>query len=88
MSAALPCDAGFAVEPTPIGLQALVPGVAPINLAQRLAARAAAPLGPARPQRPCDSWPEIRSVRGTDLPDAPFDLAARNQLDLFPPKEP
>lgn len=73
MSAAPAPDRGFAVEPTAIGLQSLVPGVAPISLADRLAARAAAPLEPARPQRPCDL--------------GLFDLAARNQLDLFQPKE-
>ncbi len=59
----------FAVEPTSIGLQTLVPGVAPIGLADRLAARAAAPLEPKKPQRPCDL--------------GLFDLNARNQLDLF-----
>jgi len=82
MSAAAPCpcdraarpDPGFAVEPTGIGLQSLVPGVAPIGTAQRLAARAAAPLEPKKPQRPCDL--------------GLFDLNARNQLDLFQPKEP
>lgn len=59
----------FAVEPTSIGLQALVPGVAPINQIDRLLARAAAPLEPKKPQRPCDL--------------GLFDLNARNQLDLF-----
>jgi hypothetical protein len=73
MSAAPP-DAGFAVEPTSIGPQSLVPGIAPISLGARLAARAAAPLGPTRPQRPCAC--------------GLFDLAARNQLDLFEPKAP
>lgn len=66
-------DRGFAVEPTAIGLQSLVPGVAPISTAQRLALRAAAPLEPAKPQRPCDL--------------GLFDLNARNQLDLFQPKD-
>lgn len=64
-------DSPFALEATPIGAQSLVPGVAPIRLADRLAARAAAPLEPRRPQRPCDC--------------GLFDLAARNQLDLFAP---
>lgn len=69
----------FAAEPTAIGLQTLVPGVAPISLADRLVQRAAAPLEPKRPQRPCDL--------------GLFDLNARNQLDLFaalnrPPPEP
>lgn len=72
---ALPCGnptsapAPFEVEATPIGRQSLVPGVAPIRLADRLAARAAAPLEPKKPQRPCDL--------------GLFDLNARNQLDLF-----
>jgi len=61
----------FAAEPTGIGLQSLVPGVAPITPSDRLAARAAAPLEPKKPQRPCDL--------------GLFDLAARNQLDLFAP---
>lgn len=61
----------FAVEPTPFGLQSLVPGVAPITLRDRLAARAAAPLEAKAAQRPCDH--------------GLFDLAARNQLDLFQP---
>ena len=61
--------APFATEATAIGVQTLVPGVAPITLADRLAARAAAPLEPRRPQRPCDL--------------GLFDLNARNQLDLF-----
>jgi hypothetical protein len=53
------------------GAQLLVPGVAPISLRERLAMRAAAPLEPKKPQRP----PDIGL----------FDLAARNQLDLFGP---
>ncbi|MFA6125366.1 MAG: hypothetical protein WCS75_01260 [Sphingomonas sp.] len=61
--------ASFAVEPTPIGPQSLVPGVVPITPRDRLAARAAAPLEPKKPQRPCDL--------------GLFDLNARNQLDLF-----
>jgi len=67
-------DPGFAVEPTPIGLQSLVPGITPIGIAQRLAARAAAPLEPRKPQRPCDL--------------GLFDLNARLQLDLFQPAQP
>lgn len=62
-------DRSFAVEPTAIGPQALIPGVAPIGLAERLALRAAAPLEPKKPQRPCDH--------------GLFDLNARNQLELF-----
>ena len=64
---------GFAVEPTAIGLQSLVPGVVPITTAARLAARAAAPLEPKKPQRPCDL--------------GLFDLIARNQLELFQPQQ-
>ena len=81
MSAAPPPDAAgaprprapFAIEPTAVGMQSLVPGVAPISAAQRLAWRAAAPLAPTKPQRACDL--------------GLFDLAARNQLDLFQPRE-
>lgn len=63
----------FAVEPTPIGAQTLVPGVVPITPRDRLTARAAAPLEAKKPQRPCDL--------------GLFDLNARNQLDLFQPKD-
>jgi hypothetical protein len=59
----------FAAEPTEAGSQTLVPGVPPISAADRLRLRSAAPLAPARPQRPCDL--------------GLFDLAARAQLDLF-----
>jgi len=76
-------ESGFLTEPTAVGEQScerslsggqegaqfLVPGVAPISLSERLAIRAAAPLEPKKPQRP----PDIGL----------FDLAARNQLDLF-----
>jgi hypothetical protein len=58
-----------AVEPTAIGLQSVMPGVAPITQDDRLAWRAAAPLIAARPQPPCDV--------------GLFDLNARDQLDLF-----
>lgn len=66
-------QAAFAVEPTAIGPQTLVPGVAPITPRDRLAARAAAPLEPKKAQRPCDL--------------GLFDLNARLQLDLFQPKD-
>ena len=59
----------FLSEPTPIGEQRLVPGVVPITMRDRLQARMAAPLLPTRPQKPLDL--------------GLFDLAARNQLDLF-----
>jgi len=57
------------VEATPIGPQTLVPGIVPIRQIDRLTARAAAPLEPKKPQRPCDL--------------GLFDLNARNQLELF-----
>ncbi len=65
-----PAD-GLAIlsEPTPIGEQRLVPGVAPITMRDRLQARMAAPLLPTRPQKLLDL--------------GLFDMAARNQLDLF-----
>jgi hypothetical protein len=56
-------------EVTPIGVQTLVIGVAPITPAQRLAMLAAAPLQPRRPQRPTDH--------------GLFDLGARNQIEMF-----
>ena len=59
----------LADEPTPIGRQTLVPGVAPILPPDRLALRAAAPLRSAKVQIPADH--------------GLFDLAARDQLDLF-----
>lgn len=70
-------DARFAAEATALGLQTLVPGVAPITPLDRLLIRAAAPLEPRKPQRPCDL--------------GLFDLNARNQLGLFdrlPPRGP
>jgi hypothetical protein len=65
MSAVLPLN----VEATPIGPQTLVPGVAPITPAARLAMRADAPLLPKKPQRPIDH--------------GLFDTNARNQIELF-----
>ena len=59
----------FEVEMTPIGVQTLVAGVAPITPAQRLAIRADAPLLPKKPQRPIDL--------------GLFDTAARNQIEMF-----
>lgn len=68
-----PILAPFAFEPTPIGEQALVTGVVPITARDRLALLMAAPLLPRRPQRAADH--------------GLFDLAARDQLDLFQPKD-
>ena len=56
-------------EVTPIGVQTLVTGVAPISPAQRLAMLAEAPLQPRRPQRPVDH--------------GLFDVNARNQIEMF-----
>lgn len=59
-----------ASEPTPEGEQMLVPGITPITPRDRLAVLVCAPLIPSRPQKPIDH--------------GLFDLAARDQLDLFP----
>jgi hypothetical protein len=56
-------------EVTPIGVQTLVVGVAPITPAQRLTFRADAPLSPKKPQRPADH--------------GLFDTNARNQIEMF-----
>ena len=61
--------ANLDVETTPIGNQTLVPGVAPITPAQRLAIRADAPLQPRKPQRAIDH--------------GLFDTNARNQVEMF-----
>jgi hypothetical protein len=60
---------GLETEVTPIGVQTLVAGVAPITPAQRLAFRADAPLQPKKPQRPADH--------------GLFDTNARNQIEMF-----
>jgi hypothetical protein len=54
-------------EVTPISVQTLVVGVAPITPA--LAFRAEAPLSPKKPQRPADH--------------GLFDTNARNQIEMF-----
>ena len=69
MTAPVPSASAILSEPTPIGEQRLVPGVAPITMRDRLQARMAAPLLPTSPQKPLDL--------------GLFDMAARNQLDLF-----
>jgi hypothetical protein len=56
-------------EITPIGVQTLVTGVAPITPAERLAMLANAPMQPRRPQRPADH--------------GLFDTNARNQIEMF-----
>jgi hypothetical protein len=59
----------FLSEPTPEGEQTLVPGVRPISVRERLERLADAPLISRKVQKPLDI--------------GLFDLAARNQLDLF-----
>jgi hypothetical protein len=59
----------FETEVTPIGPQALVPGVRPVSIKARLEALAAHPLCSDRLQKPCDI--------------GLFDYVARNQMDLF-----
>jgi len=56
-------------EVTPIGVQTLVSGVAPITPAERLAMLANAPMQPRRPQRPADH--------------GLFDINARLQIEMF-----
>jgi hypothetical protein len=57
------------VEVTPIGIQTLVSGVAPITPRDRLAIRANAPMEPRKAQRAIDH--------------GLFDTNARNQIELF-----
>jgi hypothetical protein len=59
----------FETEATPIGPQALVPGVRPDSIKARLEALAAHPLGSDRLQKPCDI--------------GLFDDVAGKQMDLF-----
>jgi hypothetical protein len=56
-------------EVTPIGVQTLVAGVAPITPRERLAFRADAPMQPIKPQRAADH--------------GLFDTNARNQIEMF-----
>jgi hypothetical protein len=67
MTAAAPIP--FETEATPIGQQALVPGVRPVSMKARLEALAAHPMASMKMQKPCDI--------------GLFDEVARNQLDLF-----
>jgi hypothetical protein len=62
-------NAAYDAEMTPIGVQTLVTGVAPITPAVRLAMLANAPLLPRKAQRAADH--------------GLFDVNARNQLELF-----
>jgi hypothetical protein len=59
----------YETEVTPIGVQTLVTGVAPITPAERLAMLANAPLQPRGAQRPADI--------------GLFDTNARNQIEMF-----
>ena len=59
----------FEAEVTPIGVQTLVSGVAPISPAQRLAMLANAPMQPRKAQRAADH--------------GLFDTNARNQIEMF-----
>ena len=68
-------------ETTPEGEQVVVPGIAPITLADRLALCAAEPLQPTRPQKPCDHGLEA-CPRAGQRPD-PGNEVLRNQLDLI-----
>lgn len=68
MTTAAPAIA-LEAEVTPIGVQTLVTGVAPISPAQRLAMLADAPLQPRKAQRPADH--------------GLFDTNARNQIEMF-----
>lgn len=68
-------------EITPEGEQTVAPSVAPITLADRLALRAAAPMQPTRPQKPCDHGLGA-CPRAGQRPD-PGNEARRNQLDLI-----
>jgi hypothetical protein len=54
---------------TPNGSQLLIPGVKPLTMRDRLELLWQLPKLPAKRQKPCD--------------DGLFDLAARNQLELF-----
>jgi hypothetical protein len=63
----------YETEVSEAGIQALVPGVAPLSLRDRLNRLADAPLIPRKLQRPPDF--------------GLFDINSRNQLELFNQKE-
>ena len=73
MSVAPPSTNMIATEATEAGEQHIVPGIAPVTLAERLTMLAAQPMAPRRnptaTQKPCDI--------------GLFDEAARNQSDLL-----
>jgi hypothetical protein len=56
-------------EQTEQGEQILICGVAPVTQRQRLEWTMQQPLGPRRPQKPCN--------------DGLFDFSSRNQLEMF-----
>jgi hypothetical protein len=61
-------------EPTVAGETDLIEGITLIPSTDQLRLRIEAPLGNGQPQAPCDH--------------GLFDIAARNQLDLFTPEMP
>ncbi|HMS20067.1 MAG TPA: hypothetical protein PKC46_05915 [Sphingorhabdus sp.] len=74
----------FEAEVTPIGVQTLVAGVAPITPAERLAMRANAPMEPKKPQRPADHVTGTGDALGEHPSGALFDTNARLQIEMFP----
>ena len=71
------------VEPTEAGDQMLVAGVAPITDRDRLTVRAATPLRPRKPQKPCD-FGLSDGEAGQEKVQRTFSPPnARNQLALF-----
>jgi hypothetical protein len=84
-----PKPSRFESETTEQGEQTLVPGVAPVTLADRLAWRAAQPLGPERAQRPCDHGLFDTNARAQlELFEAPARAAGERHRDELPPPEP
>ena len=74
----------LASEPTAIGEQVLVAGVAPITPRERLAFRANASMEPRKPQRAADHANGIwRCSGGASPPRALFDLNSRLQIEMF-----
>lgn len=77
-------DGKSATEDTDAGLQAVLSGVAPITMRDRLLFKAAAPLEPRSAQKQCDHGLfDMASRRQTDLVD---ELRRLNRVaDLTPP---